>query len=107
MLIYDGDCGFCKRSLRWAIQLGAQCVHQPWQSADLDALGLTREQVQEAAWFVTDAGAWQGHEAIAQVLMTSKWLPVRVLGHVVGARVLRPVGERVYDWVARNRGRLP
>ncbi|MDN5892499.1 MAG: DUF393 domain-containing protein [Nocardioides sp.] len=107
MLIYDQDCGFCQWSLRWALRLGATCDHQPAQTADLPALGLSLDEALEAAWFVTPSGPLRGHEAIAQVLLSSRWWPVRMGGRLVGSRVARPVAAPAYAWVARNRHRMP
>lgn len=107
MLVFDADCGFCVRSLGWARRLGAECEAVAWQDADLAALGLSVDEVTEAAWFVTPTRRLRGHEAIAATLGTSRHRPVRWLGRIVGARALRPVTTRVYAWVADNRHRLP
>jgi predicted DCC family thiol-disulfide oxidoreductase YuxK len=107
VLIYDGDCGFCMSSLRLALRLGATCSHQAAQTADLSALGLTPEMVHGAAWFVTADRTYRGHEAMAQVLRSSKYGVVRLAGVLVGSRVMRPVASRVYDWVVAHRHQLP
>ena len=108
MLIYDGDCGFCRRSLGWARRLGGRFEAVPAGSVDPVALGLTRQQLTEAAWFVDDDGRLhRGHEAIARVLTTSRWWPVRLAGRLVGSRVLAPLASRAYAWVADHRGRFP
>jgi predicted DCC family thiol-disulfide oxidoreductase YuxK len=107
VLIYDGDCGFCKRSLGWAITLGITCEYAPWQEVDLDELGLSEDDVQEAAWYVAEGRRWRGHEAIARSLRTSRYLPVRAAGWLLGTRVLAPVGRRVYQWIADHRYQLP
>ena len=107
MLIFDGDCGFCRRSLRWARRLGATCPAQPWQATDLAAAGLTEQQAREAAWYVDGHRLYRGHEAIAMTLRSSRWRVVRLLGRLVGSRPLRPVAAPAYAWVARNRYRLP
>jgi predicted DCC family thiol-disulfide oxidoreductase YuxK len=107
VLIYDGDCGFCKRSLGWLIRLGATCDYQAWQRSDLAALGLTELDVTQAAWFVDGDRSWRGHLAIARALRSSRYAPVRLLGRVIGARVLGPVGRPLYRWVADHRHQLP
>lgn len=108
MLIFDGDCGFCRRSVGWARRLGATCAMRPSYAVDLAALGLTPPDAEEAVWFVGEGGRlFRGHEAIAQVLLTSRRTPVRWAGRVTGSRVLRPVASRGYAWVAANRHRLP
>ena len=79
MLIYDGDCAFCVRSLGWARRLGATVEAQPWQSLDVGAYGLTEQDVTEAAWFITDDVRARGHEAIAETLKTSSDVSVRYI----------------------------
>lgn len=107
-LVWDADCGFCAWSLRRMRDLGATCADSPWQRTDLDAVGLTVEDVTEAAWFVDEQGGLhRGAAAIGQALRTSRWLPVRLLGRVAGSRALRPVADPAYAWVARNRHRMP
>lgn len=107
MLVYDADCGLCVRSLGWARRLGAECDAVAWQEADLDELGLSEQDVVDAAWFVTDHERFRGHEAVALTLQSSRHVPMRLLGRVVGSRLLRPVASRAYAWVAGNRHRLP
>lgn len=108
MLIYDGGCGFCGRSVVWARRLGATCEFSPSYAVDLIPLGLTEADLDAAAWFVDpDGRLHRGHDAIARALRTSRHAPVRLLGRVVGSRVLRPVATRVYAWVSDNRHRLP
>ena len=107
MLVYDGDCGFCRRSLGWLRRLGATCAAQPWQATDLAAVGLTEDLAREAAWFVDGERTFRGHEAIGRALETSRWRGVRLLGRLLRSRALRPVAAPAYAWVAANRHRLP
>lgn len=108
MLIFDGDCGFCRRSVGWARRLGATCEFRASYDVDLAALGLTEEDAVAAAWFVGTGGQlFRGHEAVAQVLLGSRWAPVRLVGRLVASRAMRPVASRVYQWVADHRSRLP
>ena len=108
MLIYDGGCGFCRRSLRWAYAAGGRFDAVPNAEVDPEPLGLTRPELEEALWWVgPDDELHRGHDAIAQVLETSRWVPVRAAGRLVGSPVVAPVARRSYAWVAANRSRLP
>lgn len=107
MLIYDGDCAFCAKSLGWARKLGANAPAQPWQALDLAAYDLTEADVTEAAWFITDGVRARGHEAVAEMLMTSSHALVRLAGRLIGSRALRPLARRAYAWVAAHRHELP
>ena len=107
VLVYDGDCGFCQWSLRWALRLGITCEHVAGQRADLPSLGLTPDDVEAAAWYVDGDRRLRGHEAIAAALGTSRHVAVRLAGRAIGARALRPVAAPAYTWVATHRHRLP
>ncbi|MGL5826749.1 MAG: thiol-disulfide oxidoreductase DCC family protein [Nocardioides sp.] len=107
VLIYDADCGFCVRSLGWAIKLGITCEHQPWQRSDLPSLGLSEADARAAAWYAVDGRCWRGHEAIGQSLATSRYLPVRWVGRLLGTRTVRPLARPAYQWIANHRHQLP
>lgn len=108
MLIYDGGCGFCRRSLGWARALGGRFEAVPADRVGPAAVGLTAEQLADAAWWVeADGTTYGGHLAIARVLRTSSWWPVRLLGRLVGSPAVDPLARRVYAWVAANRHRFP
>jgi predicted DCC family thiol-disulfide oxidoreductase YuxK len=107
VLIYDGDCAFCARSLGWARKLGATAPAQPWQMVDLAGYGLTEDDVSEAAWFIADGVRARGHEAIAEMLASSRHRVVRIAGALIGSRILRPFSSRAYAWVAAHRHQLP
>lgn len=108
MLIFDGGCGFCRRTLRWGYAVGGRFEAVPSTEVDPVPLGLSRAALDEAAWWVAEDGSLhRGHHAVARVLESSRWLPVRLLGRLVGSRALSPVGERAYAWVAENRSRFP
>ncbi len=107
LLVYDGDCGFCTRSVEMALRMKVACQAVPWQQADLDALGLTEEQVTEKLWWVEPDGTkLSGHRAVAAALRRAT--PVlRPVGALLDTPVLAPVAAAGYDLVARNRHRLP
>jgi predicted DCC family thiol-disulfide oxidoreductase YuxK len=106
--VYDGDCAFCTTCADFIgrrIPTGAKVV--PWQFADLDALGLTAAQCEEAVWWIgTDGVRAAGPDAIARLLGASRpgW---RLLGAVLRLPPVRAVAWPGYRWVARNRHRLP
>jgi predicted DCC family thiol-disulfide oxidoreductase YuxK len=106
--VYDGDCAFCTSCARFIerrIPTTAQVV--PWQFADLDALGLTVEQCEQAVrWVAPDGRTAAGPDAIAELLRDSRqaW---RLVGRVLGWRPVRALAWPAYRWVARNRHRMP
>lgn len=71
-----------------------------------ERLGLSRAEVDRAAWAITpDGGAYIGAAAVSMVLreMGATWRVTAVLYGLPGAGWL---GERLYAWFARHRGRF-
>jgi predicted DCC family thiol-disulfide oxidoreductase YuxK len=106
-LVYDGDCAFCTSSVRWVgrLHLGADVV-VAWQHADLDALGLTQEQCEEAVQLVADGRTSSGHEAFARLLLRSRWY-WKPLGLLLITPPVSWLARAVYTWIANNRDRMP
>jgi len=107
MLVFDGECGFCRRSVRWLYKLRATSPSVPYQDVELSRWGLSVSDAADAAWFVADGRRWRGHEAIAQVLRSSTWWPVRWVGRLLATPAARPLASRAYAWLSANRSRLP
>ena len=80
----------------------------PWQTPGLlQRANLTEQQTLDAAWFVDGQGRqYRGAHAISEALavMQPLFRPVRWLYALPG---LRPLADRLYQWVADNRYRLP
>lgn len=105
-LIYDADCGFCRR---WVARFKRWDRHDrvrllPLQDPAAPALARRpREALQRAAHLVREdgavfAGAWAAREALAY--LPAGWLP-RALLHLPGAMAL---ADRAYRWMARTWG---
>jgi predicted DCC family thiol-disulfide oxidoreductase YuxK len=109
VLVYDGDCAFCQR----CIDIGTRVLPQPFrpepfQFLDLDALGLTQEQVTESVWWVQPSLPTRGgHRAFAALLRAQSPWWWRTLGWLIDHPPVSFVAGWVYAWVARNRHRLP
>lgn len=106
-LVYDGDCAFCTSSVRWVtrLHLGADVV-TAWQHADLGVLGLTQEQCEQAVQLVADGRTSSGHEALARLLLRSRWY-WRPFGALLLSPPLSWLSRGVYRWVADHRDRMP
>lgn len=109
VLVFDGDCAFCSSIARWTagrLPPGAGTI--PWQFLDDPAdVGLTREQVAEAAfWIDEDGRAWRGHEAAALALQEigGAW---RWIGRLMLVAPIDRLAAWAYEVIARNRHRLP
>jgi predicted DCC family thiol-disulfide oxidoreductase YuxK len=108
LLVYDGDCAFCRRAVTVALsRMKVACRAVPWQEVDLAALGLTAEQAAEAVWWVEPGGRKvKGHEAVAAALRHGR-PALRPVGRLLEAPALNSLAAAGYDLVARNRHRLP
>lgn len=108
-LIYDGECGICRRSMEWVRARDARgririiAFQDPSVAAEFPA--IPRADMENALQLVEDTGErWQGSEAVAHLLGL---LPgCRLVGAVLRAPIVRPISRRIYRLVARNRSRL-
>ena len=107
VLVYDGDCGFCTRSVRVVERLPVRARLVPWQEEDLAALGTTEARAREEVLLVTaDRRVHGGAAAVAELLRHARG-PWRAAGSIMAAPVVRTLAAWVYRWVAANRYRLP
>ena len=108
LVVFDGDCGFCTRSIEWGRRrIRRMPTAVPYQRADLATLGLDEEACRTAVQFVAaDGRVTAGERAVASLLL-SAGLPWSPLGWLLALPGIRAVAGVVYRWVARNRHRLP
>jgi predicted DCC family thiol-disulfide oxidoreductase YuxK len=79
----------------------------PYQWADLDALGLTLDDVTRYAWFVTPAHQYAGHLAFSALLRSQPRPWLRFAGALIATPPVSWVAALGYRLVAANRHRLP
>lgn len=108
VLVFDGDCAFCSSSVRWMERwIGRRPRIVAWQFTDLDALGLTQQQCEDALqWVHPDGRVESAHLAVSRTLLHAGkgwWL----LGAVIRIPGISFVAGVAYRWIARNRHRLP
>jgi predicted DCC family thiol-disulfide oxidoreductase YuxK len=106
-MIYDGDCHFCRRQVRFIERWGRARRIEPvaLQAADLERFGITRGAAEEAMHVVSPAGeVSRGAAAAVQVMRLLPGLrPLVWMFRLPGAM---PAAEHVYRWVARRRHRF-
>jgi predicted DCC family thiol-disulfide oxidoreductase YuxK len=105
-LLYDGDCAFCRSCARLLERIGPGARVVPWQLTDLEPLGISPVEAQEAVqWVGADGTVRSGHEAIAAALITAG-----PLWGIAGRAMLLPgiswLAARGYRLVAANRRHL-
>jgi predicted DCC family thiol-disulfide oxidoreductase YuxK len=111
VLIFDGDCGFCTSAARWAEKRfrGGERA-KAWQllgPGALDSFGLSVDDVQQAAWWVSADGTLdRGHRAVGRALQAcGGWR--RVAGWLTLTPPTSWLAAGIYKLVVRWRYRLP
>ncbi len=108
LLVFDGDCAFCTTSVnRLEAVLPRFPESQPWQWLDLDALGLTRDDVTQFAWFLSGKHHYGGHLAFSALLRMQPTLGWRFLGNLLRTPPFSWAAAVGYQLISRNRSRLP
>lgn len=108
VFLYDGDCAFCTSCARYIekhIPTHAEVV--PWQWIDLDSLGVTQRDVDDAVQWISRSGdIAAGPVGIGRLLIDagSFWRP---LGWLLTLPPVRWLAWPVYRLVSRNRHRMP
>jgi predicted DCC family thiol-disulfide oxidoreductase YuxK len=106
-LIYDGDCGFCKRSLAWGQRnLTAFPRAIPSTSVEARQAGLTQSQLEESIWIIGISKPLAAAKAAAFILKLQPNVLWRALGLLISIWPISTIAKAAYFWVARNRGRL-
>ena len=100
-VIYDGDCQFCEQSVNW-IQRKLQITALPFQTADLTAFSLTREQCAKQVYVISENKTLGGADGIAFLL---KHRGNRVQSIIIKAS--GPIGRAGYRWIASHRNSWP
>ncbi|GAA1870630.1 hypothetical protein GCM10009836_59100 [Pseudonocardia ailaonensis] len=106
LLVFDGECGFCTRSLGWLrlLDRGARITSLPLQAPGVpERVGATREACKATLHFAAEGRVLTGAAAVNAALAVALRhpLPERLYARTTALQ------DRVYTWVARNRGRLP
>ncbi len=107
LLIYDGDCGFCRTWVaRWRRTVGPQVDYEQFQTAAARFPTIQRSRFRRALQLILpDGEVFEGAEAVFRTLALDPGRPrqrrwLAVYQNVPGAR---PVFECGYRWVADHR----
>jgi predicted DCC family thiol-disulfide oxidoreductase YuxK len=100
-VIFDGQCEFCQQSVTW-IQRKLVIIALPFQSADISAYNLTRQQCAQQVYVISDGITYGGAAAIAFLL---KRRGNRIQSGLITAS--GPIGRASYRWIASHRNSWP
>ena len=109
VLIYDGDCQFCRLSLDFGIKLLKTFPpYSAFQRLNPADFGLTLEQVQSQIWIVGSGPKPLGAHLAVSALLKMQTNPIyRILGWFIRTPPVSWVAKKLYFFIAANRHRLP
>ena len=106
-VLYDADCGFCRRSITTLERLGATATFTPLHAGDLSRLGVDGHRAtREMPAVLAGGGIVYGAPAFAAALRTGPWW-MRLLGRLIEAGPVAALAQAVYRWVSAHRQHLP
>ena len=97
VVIYDGECAFCKSSIKW-IEQRLVIDSKPFQQIDLAKFGLTYQQCSQSVQVIANSTVLAGAPAIAFLLKKRGNQAVSLLITTSGI-----FGRWGYRWVSNNR----
>ncbi|HBY64357.1 MAG TPA: hypothetical protein DEH78_31435 [Solibacterales bacterium] len=108
-VIYDGDCALCERSRRVVTALDWLGAFEWVRSQDPAALPYAVDPAR--VWAIAGARRWSGYHAWRRILLRLPafyllGIALAFLPFLLLLPVFDPLGERLYAWVAKNRGRI-
>ncbi|THV38539.1 thiol-disulfide oxidoreductase DCC family protein [Glycomyces buryatensis] len=107
VFLYDGDCAFCSTSAEFIERrVRNDADVKPWQWMDLDALGVTQQDAEDAVMWIEPGFVKSGPDAIAVLLRRAQWY-WKPLGWIASLKPVSWAAWPVYRLIARNRHRLP
>jgi predicted DCC family thiol-disulfide oxidoreductase YuxK len=105
--LYDGDCAFCSKAAQFLEKHIRTTAHvTPWQWADLDGLGVSQAEAEEAVIWIESNFKQAGPDAIAVVLRRAQWY-WKPFGWILSLKPVSWLAWPAYRLVARNRHKLP
>jgi predicted DCC family thiol-disulfide oxidoreductase YuxK len=106
--VFDGDCAFCTTWVnRLRVWLPRPPDAVPWQWSDLEALGLTRHDVADFAWFLTSRHSYAGALAFAAILRGQPRIGLRFAGNLLATPPFSIVAALGYNVIGKYRHILP
>lgn len=105
LVVYDGDCGFCRATVNRALARDREgrVVARPFQARGvLRETGISRAEAERAVFLVApDGRRWSGAAAVARIL---RLLPGRAwAGRILELPGIRLLADRAYRWIAGHR----
>ena len=108
LLVFDGDCAFCTTWVnRLEKVLSRFPTAIPWQWVDLDALGLSHDDVTHYAWYITSTRQFGGQLAFSALLRSQPQIGLRFIGNLMATPPFSIAATIGYHYIAKYRHLLP
>src|SRR3954464_13821647 len=104
VVLYDGQCGFCKRHVaRWSALAGDRIEFLPYQGNVERFSAITTDAVSRAVHLIEPDGTiTRGAEAVFRIAALSRKRPWLKWCYE-NMSIFRAVAETGYEWIARHR----
>ncbi len=107
VLIYDGDCAFCTRSVNVLKRLPIDAEVTAYQFTDLELYGTTEDRAtHEVLWVDPTGRIHGGAQAVARLLISAGGI-YAAAGWMLRTPPVRWIAAGVYRLIANNRQRMP
>jgi predicted DCC family thiol-disulfide oxidoreductase YuxK len=107
VLIYDGDCAFCQRSVALARRVHPGLRSQAYQQTDLAALGVAEARAEHEVLWADAAGRVSGGAQAVARLLIDAGQPWAAAGWLLRVPPLSWLAAVVYRLIATHRHQLP
>lgn len=107
MMVYDGECGFCKKWItRWKFLTRDQVYYRPYQEIALQFPSIPISEFETAVKLITQEGeVFSGAEAVYRALAyVSFWKWLWFLYRKLP--LFRWISDRAYGWVSSHRRQI-
>ena len=107
VLLFDGDCGFCKRWIKkWENITGDSVLYLPYQNNLQDFPQVKESDCKTAVQYISPSGnVYSAGEAVLKTLSTSNKYAILYKAYQQ-SYLVEWIIEAGYAFIARNRGRL-
>lgn len=107
LLIWDGNCGFCKYwVIRWRVMTGEKIQYTPYQEVSDQFPAISTHEFRRAAFLIEPKGrTYCGMEAAFRTFTYgSRWRFLYTWYN--NNQFFQSLSDQLYNWIARNRSLL-
>jgi predicted DCC family thiol-disulfide oxidoreductase YuxK len=106
LFYYDGDCGFCRKVVRWLslMDFFGRVSWVPYQNEEKLPAGLSVDDLDRSVYLSDGGRLYEGFYAFRT--LTLKLLPLLLFAPLFWCPGVDTIGNQIYRWVAGNRHRI-